>query len=897
MPIDIPLITKLLDNELSKISIVADKIDIDLLDNAGEAIVIRVISNAFDGQTYLDREMRIRPAVARALIAASLPRTSYVLELNSPDEFEEPTDDTSEAADQETPQEERLNRKAWREQQNAIIRALEAGRYNIDPLINNSLIIASKEGLSTEKILIALAPSPNASTVDLELRKSITLARQSQRFQACYYITPRKLERPFSNQTNADWLQTLDAIAFLHSLNNSVTLAQQLIRHCELESAKLAPEHKGQIIEPTVIAGGSEQKSVSFFDFIRTWLSRPKPSFLVLMAPAGHGKTTLTIELTRQLAKDFLAGQSGQVPLLVPFESVRRTVDFEALMHKRLDQLRGGTFGVFAELLKSDNAALLIDGFDELADDAGAAVAENQVRSMRTLVSGKAKVILAGRSAFTHQFAGSQSVVERVRSLLGDVEVETLEILPFDSDQISTYISTRDGLSTQQKEAAFAFSTASPDHEELCSTPLFLKLICSLASQNKTLQLNEAVASVDFLIDKVCEREEERQNLGIGVKEQVEFLGNIAAEGFGIGAGRVTEDDVRIYADAFAERAHAASPELAGRLMDHAFLNNAGEGRLAFVHPFIRDVVLGRFLKQETALEGIKTNSVISQHDLPEGTIQYLSKDVLSQRTMTPSGWLSETGRTTSQARRNLFRIVTAGAEYRRPEAPRLWWEEHWLVDKTIRGLDLSNLVLQSLSFDELTLNGCKLEGTLLEDCEFIGTKIHACDLNLALFVDCQISAQTEFFAGIPLRVSVRLADRSVTTDSWEDLKEVLQSTQEPLIRRQASGRNATETCSQLLRELLSHLADPEGRFHRRSMSDLRLRNDDRGLQLAFDKVILPTALSRMCESELVAGSKELFALSKPWRKQVVDYLKNGRPPLRLRELISKMSIRVAKYV
>jgi len=902
MSFDLSLIIKLLREEMSKIGVNVSSVDVDVLDNAGEALVVRAVSDAFEGQTYLDREMRVRPAVARALNAAGRPRASYVLELLSSDEVEVPFEEKPESNEHEeddVPREERINRKAWREQQAAIIRALEAGRYSVEPLVSNSLFVASKAGLSTEKILIGFAQSPGASTVDLELRKAMSTARQSQKFQACYYVAPKRLDRPFANQSGADWLNVSDTIGFLHNLNGSESLAQQLVRHCEAEFSKLAPEHKGPVIEPTVLAGEVEQKPVSFFDFIQEWIGRPEPSFLVLMAPAGHGKTTLTVELTRRLAQGFLDGECEQVPLLVPFESVRRTVDFEALMHKRLDQLRGGAFGVFAELLRSDNAVLLVDGFDELADDAGAAVAESQVRSMKSLVAGKAKVILAGRAAFTHQFAGNQSVVERVRSLLGDVSVETLEILPFDYEQISEYVETREGFSQQQRESVLAFSRASPDHEELCATPLFLRLLCSLAAQNRLPQASEVVAGVDFLVDKVCEREEERQNLGIGVQEQVEFLGNVAAEGFGAGTGRVSEDDVRVYADAFAERSKETSAELVGRLMDHAFLNHAGEGRLAFIHPYIRDVVLGRFIKQETVRSGITLGSALSQRDLPEGTIQYLARDTHAQLQMAPVGWLSETGRITGQARRNLFRIVAAGAGYRHPNFPRVWCEDVWITDRVVRGLDLSNLVLQSLSFGGLTLNGCRMEGVLLEDCDLPGTKFHACDLSFALLVDCHASAQTEFVAGVSTGISVRLADRSLTVDSWDELKAVLLSSQGETAQSAPSGRNANDTCDELLRGLLSQLVDPEGsRFHRRRTDELRLLHiGDRGAQLAFDKVVFPMAISRLCESELVAGSKELVMVSKRWRNQVVDFLKAGRMTSRMRDLVSKMAMRAARYL
>jgi hypothetical protein len=925
MPLTLPLIVDTLQQILLAAG-VATRTEIEPLDESGQAFLITVLSDAFEGQTYLDREMRIRPFVVRAFAQHGLMRTTFVIEARTPDEndaTENRAVENTELEGNETKNvaEERINRGRWSKMVESVKSALRSSGYRLEDLEDN-MFIASRSALAQEKILVGFAKSVTAKTVDLETRKAMQTAQSSQRFAGHYYLVPLALDTPFSNQRQAHWLNVTTANEFLHRLNSSLILAEKLHSLCVDALNPPSVEYSGPIVEPSLRPSKVQgETDLGFFAFVQKWMSMPGSNLMVLMAPAGHGKTTLLQDLTRRLAKDFLgSAESAPVPLLVPFESVRRTVDFDSLMHKRLAELCAGSYGAFAELLKSGRAILLVDGFDELADDAGTSVAEAQVRSMRPLLEGEAKVILAGRSVFTQMFAGEQSVAEKVRSLLGDVAVTVAEILPFSVDNVHDYVSSRKNLSAEQREKLIEYVESSPDHAELAANPLFLRILTALSASDALPSVDNAVEQVDSLLEHVCKREEERQHLGIGVSAQLGFLGWVASDIFKSARTSIERSDVELMASETVKSltgtgAATATSEIVGRLVGHALLHNHAERSITFIHPLIRDVLLARVIHEsELDTEGwtLSRGSSLSMRDLPEGTVQHLAIRLTNWE-----HFLRGIERMPSQARRNVLRIATRFAQTELGEGnPRDWLRTRWADGTKIVGVDFSLLRFESISFDGIHFLQCDFSMTSFEDCDFRGSVFENCKIASTAFITCRavgLRAMGGIVAGAYVARLRQDSGNSVhSLNSAGDLVDALGepdvelSDEEPgdsfglgTTRSVVADSSVLRRCRELIAGLLRQLvqAEPMEKFHTISLHQLHTHADDGRERLALDRVIVPLLLSRICAQTLKSGSRTVISVEKHWRPAVIAFLRDGRVSRNLNEFFHQAAAKAARFM
>lgn len=909
MSSQLPVIKNLLQEALASAGIDATHVDVDPLDEAGRSFIVSIVSDAFEGQTYLDREMRVRPIVARTFAQCGLSRAVYVIEVQT--RTESALDSTGMVAidDDELISEQtldRINRQRWMHQVESVRRALQRSGYRLEDL-EERLFIANREGLADEKILIGYARSPNARTVDLDTRKHMQTAQSSQRFAGHYYLAPQQLSKPFANQTPARWISVSTPAGFLHKLNFSTRLAERLKNSCTEALHPPTAEHRGQIIEPILrICSEGTEYSPSFSSFVKNWKSKEGCNLLVLMAPAGHGKTTLLQDLTRTLAVEFLSDpDTAPVPLLVPFESVRRTVDFDSLMHKRIAELCAGSYAAFVELLKSGRAILLVDGFDELADDAGASVAEAQVRSMRPLLEGEAKVILAGRSVFTQIFAGEQSVSERVRGLVGAVGVAEAEILPFNIDKVEEYVQSRDGLSWEERLRLLDYVNASPDHAELAANPLFLRILTNLASSNSLPSPGSPIELIDNLLERVCEREEERQHLGIGVAQQLEFLRWVATEIFRSSGTSISRSDVELIARETLGAVSAPGdniPEIVGRLSGHALLAARNERETALIHPLIRDVLLAQSV-YNAGLERCSSGAVISLRDLPEGTVQHLALKIGEWE------FLRGVERSPSQARRNLFRIALRYALTQLPDGnPRDWLRLHWGSDSRMCGVDFGALFIESTSFDGVTFSQCDFSQTSFSDCDFRGVVFDGCRLLSTLFLACRASDVTA--------PGSSLSGVCVIPEGWDSgtpreiaspadlLAALVGGASAPQVEEGAAGRGRlgadpgdVRRCRDLVTSLLRLLAqvDPV-EFHTIQESQLYIRVDDGRDRVAVDRVIVPLLKNKILAHSLSAGSRPMISIEKHWRPAVIALLREGRLSRNLGNFLHLAAAKAARF-
>ena len=894
---NVPPIESIIAQCLSDIGLDCKSISIDKLAATGSALLVTVVSDDFEGLTYLDREMRARPAIARALSIAGQHRVEFVVEPLCSTEMptaEPAAVDRDEFLEGETI-DTSLNRAGWRDEIKIIVAALENSAYEIEVLEDQRLYHAQRTGVSTESILLAFAISVTAKTVDLETRSAMERARSAKQYSACVYISPTRLRNAYANQRRAKWLDLETTNSFLHKLNASTALAKNLLAELDRAISEIAPQHKGEIIDPEVYETGRDAQAAHFQGFVQQWMTSAEPSLLVVMAPAGHGKTTLCQELTRKLSAHFAnEGSPHPVAVMVPFESVRRVVDFESLLFRRLGELRSGSLSPFVSLLQRGEALLVVDGFDELANDAGFEVAENQVRSMRFLFGGRARVILAGRSLFTEDFSASTDIRTRMRALLGDIKVDVIEIGSFGEDDIEKYVQTRTQLTEPQRESVRQFYKTSPDHGQLASNPLFLKILCSLAHSQGLANTGEFGSSIEQLIRQVCIREEDRHHLGIGIDRQLAFLRDVALEAFKSGRG-VSREELELLAQFVGEGHLDRDPQLVGRLSDHALLNRRGIDRVDLIHPYIRDVLISQLILSDVSA---KRYIEIGRHELPEASVQHIAASASAD--LFPPGWLSSTGRVAApRARRNLFRIALASA--RRHGDVGGWFVDSWIADNRAIALDLSGLRLVYWSFSDITFERCDFSDSVLEDCDLRGARFIDCDVSRAHFVECRSDTATGaercVFTGA---VAVTRGQRKLIGSERPDVPLGEALVREASIHRTSRGdrQELRDRVIELIVEYLEQFVEVDPpKFHTKWRSELRLVGATDRERQVVEKVIASGIASRLCVTETAAGSQRTIRLDKRYQSLVVELIKSRALPLGLTERLAPTVMRGARML
>jgi hypothetical protein len=589
-------------------------------------------------------------------------------------------------------------------------------------------------------------------------------------------------------------------------------------------------------------------------------------------------------------------------------------VDFEALLHKRLAELRGGGYGAFRELLKQNAAILIVDGFDELTEDAGVGVAQSQVRNMRSLLQGSAKIVLAGRTAFADQFANGRGIGSHLESLLGEVRAETAELQPFDEQQIEQYISTRAVLREDDKTTALAFAKSSSDVTDLCSNPLLLAFTCSLAA-SKGLPDNHSRAlegnvGIDTLLDRVCVREEERQQLGLGLDGQFEYLSWLAVEMFHSAARTkswsVSSEDARSIAGAVANQKGVPEGETVERLLAHALITTASEGRRGFVHPLVRDVIIGRSLAQSDA-----QNKNLEISDIPEGAAKYIAARIVNDEMVLarilPDRWLAESVLRT-QTRRNLFRIAQLVAKFSLAGNPRHWMRSSWTPQGQVSGIDFNETVVESLTFDNLSFRSCSFNGAVVYDCDFRGASFDGCRFEQTLFINCRWDRATRFHDSLVAQVV--LADGAATVSVRSEVELLAAISEEEEVASGAPMRDASGPTADVVaqtKKLVIHTLHPLAeiigemvKFHDVSVDGFRARtrkNVTDAERSALDAVIIPGVSSKLCVHRVGVGSADYLEISKQWRPSVIDLLRSNRATPRMAEFIGRLAGRAARYL
>ncbi len=183
--------------------------------------------------------------------------------------------------------------------------------------------------------------------------------------------------------------------------------------------------------------GGREGATTGdVFAAVLDWLDAESARLIVVLGNFGHGKTFLLKELTRQLP----ALMPTLVPILVEMRTLEKNHSVDALLAAHLAAHGEESFDIAAvrRMVERGQVVLLFDGFDELALEVSYDRAAEHLRTILSVVKGRAKVVLSSRTQHFASDAQWRTVLaDEVHLVAGS---RLVELEDFTDDQIREFL-------------------------------------------------------------------------------------------------------------------------------------------------------------------------------------------------------------------------------------------------------------------------------------------------------------------------------------------------------------------------------------------------------------------------------------------------------------------------
>jgi uncharacterized protein YjbI with pentapeptide repeats len=216
---------------------------------------------------------------------------------------------------------------------------------------------------------------------------------------------------------------------------------------------------------------------------MENWLSDDNNNLLFLLGQSGIGKTSFVSNLTYTLARSFLDEPTGiPIPVLINLKDYKNTFSLSNIIIYHLfnvHNLQLRSFNVFQHLLMEGRIVLILDGFDELIDDAQSYEAQLYIAELFSMATRKAKIILTSHPDYflynPYDTTEDTFYVSKSFERFKDKKNYTMAtLLPFKEEHIKRYINEKTGVENKtlvnavQKDKSF---------KEIAKYPVLLKLI------------------------------------------------------------------------------------------------------------------------------------------------------------------------------------------------------------------------------------------------------------------------------------------------------------------------------------------------------------------------------------------------------------------------------------
>jgi hypothetical protein len=559
-------------------------------------------------------------------------------------------------------------------------------------------------------------------------------------------ILDRPPPKQFIEAARDHSIQVQTGTSFLNDLIDSTKIARQV-----LDDGRIKETAEQYVEQHVNDEEGDRLSDASSTYVLKEWLDAPGKSLLAILAQAGHGKTSLMRVLARALALAHQHNPESPVPLLIPFADYRTLQDFRGLILRRLEDARVlFTSAGFERLLAEGRAVLLLDGFDELSEEAGYEVSRQNLRQLSEHIAGSgARVIITSRSAF---FRTSRELSDAILRDFEQEAITVVELAEFTSQQQREYL-RRSGYADPQVDRIVGRIASEPSLRELSGSPLLLSLIADSAGEGRVGSRPQLYSS---FLTSVYARERERYGYELTDEVQLGFLSDVAQDMYKDNTFVYDKADLQTF---FAEPAvehlvqlapdtDLARVQLVEKLSNHAVLDSvAGGNQVRFRHPTFREyLVAGWFAGLARQNHKVDLDIALGRRRMPDGVAEFLVEmidddcttllcDVGLQQGEIGAWNAVKIASYRAMALGGLDETVASDA-FTKALAGRLNFDQQDLRELRFRRLDLSAASFRAANLEDAFFDRCQLRGVDLSRAVLKQTALVKCDLREARFDD-----------------------------------------------------------------------------------------------------------------------------------------------------------------
>ncbi|MFP2930990.1 NACHT domain-containing protein [Pyxidicoccus sp. 3LG] len=357
----------------------------------------------------------------------------------------------------------------------------------------------------------------------------------------------------------------------------------------------------------------------------------------ILLAEPGQGKTYMSQHLASTLSN------KGFIPIYIDstqwssiprddLGSLAKTIT-HSFRHfeSTIGWIEGCEDKFLRATLKAGLFRIIFDGFDEYVQwNRGKFSAQEVIDNIAQLAASTgSRILVTSRTSFWNSdLPAEESHIEN-----SPAPVFFYEILPFDQQHARNYFNNRfHGNDEQVSNAVTTYLKLREHDEKLIGRGFVLNLIADLASRAETILPSQlsGVSTLEWIIQKVCEREQLRQKLPLNSNEQIAALRTLIAEAatgidattelftlaIGVSSSNLPQEDIK-------DSAH--------KMRFHPLLRyEEGKDRWSPLEEQVRFVLLADHLLTLTSAEGNERNLKALSDFLDKAALKELGSDLAS---------------------------------------------------------------------------------------------------------------------------------------------------------------------------------------------------------------------------------------------------------------------------